>query len=333
MIPTERGKFLDHGMVFPYPTGHNWRTTVQNIENKAEANNLILIRQALSATIRTMRSVRKCTAYLSKKSRTHSCEDHLRALPRTLHEAMKGEDALGWKAAAELEFNTLTEMGVIDHNYSYDDLRDIGVNTTPIPMSVALTNKYVGSTFDRHKVRMCVAGHKYNLQKGVHFDNVFAAAPNQNTARLLSTMTVDMKLKRKSWDISLAYCWADLPEGELIALRYPKGYERTDKKTGKPLFMVLRKNCYGHPAAAKQWSEHRDTFIMDAFDKDGWTCSKSTYDPCLFYARRGPNDIHPDNICTTYDLDGNLDRNKRPYQEEVWMSIHTDDCDAVGTTK
>ena len=123
------------------------------------------------------------------------------------------------------------------------------------------------------------------MQKGVHYDDVFSPAPNQNTARVMAAMTVDMGLHRKAWDISLAYCWADLPPGKLIALKYPKSYERVDDK-GQPLYMILRKNCYGHPAASKAWGEHRDAFMMDAFNKDGWTIHKCVYDPCLFYIQR-----------------------------------------------
>ena len=92
---------------------------------------------------------------------------------------------------------------------------------------------------------MTVSGHKYNMQSSVHYDGVFTPAPNKNTLRLLSAMHVQMHLKCKSFDISLAYCWADLPLGKLIALKYPNGYER-NSPTGEPLYnvMVMRKNCY-----------------------------------------------------------------------------------------
>ena len=95
---------------------------------------------------------------------------------------------------------------------------------------------------------MVIAGHKYNLTKGVHYDEVFAAAPNQNTGRLLGALMVAMGLYRKSWDIKLAYCNADLPKERYLAVQYPKGYERYDKAsvTGNaPLYIVVRKNSYG----------------------------------------------------------------------------------------
>ena len=209
-------------------------------------------------------------------------------LPKTLAQSWVGEDADAWREAAELEFNTLTNMGVLDHNYSAEDLLQAGVETTPIPMRVVLDNKYGGEgEFLKHKVRMTVSGHKYNMQKGVHYDDVYAPAPNQNTSRLLSALHVQMHLKRKSFDISLAYCWADLPPGKLIALKYPKGYERKGPD-GKDLYMVMRKNCYGHPAASKAWSEHRNEFVMKEFNKPGWEIHRCTYDPCLFYIKKDP---------------------------------------------
>ena len=43
--------------------------------------------------------------------------------------------------------------------------------------------------------------------------------------------------------------------------------------------MVLRKNIYGHPAAGKQWAETRDAYILERFNRPGWTCTRSIYDP------------------------------------------------------
>ena len=157
-----------------------------------------------------------------------------------------------------------------------------------------------------------------------------------------------MRLQRKAWDISLAYCWAPLPAGKLIALKYPKGYERKDNK-GNPLYMIMRKNCYGHPAASKAWSDHRDQFLMERFSRPGWSITKCTYDPCLFYVQKDPklcstskdgittwkSKTNPDTRISSdvkFDDKGILDPTYRPASGEAWISIHTDDCDAVGTS-
>ena len=82
------------------------------------------------------------------------------------------------------------------------------------------------------------------MKKGVDYDEVFAPSPNQNTARALCAMTVAMGLQRMAWDIKLAYWWADLPDNRLVALKYPKGYERTQDIPGtngetEPEYIIL----------------------------------------------------------------------------------------------
>ena len=130
-----------------------------------------------------------------------------------------------WKAAVE-EFEGLTELGVFDHDYTRDMLHDIGVRDV-VPLSVVLDHKYgAAGLVDRLKVRMAVAGHKGNLRKGEHFDKTFAATPNSNSMRLMQALLVYHKWLRRSFDIKQAYCWAEIPEDELIAVRYPKGFER-----------------------------------------------------------------------------------------------------------
>jgi len=335
-IPVTRGQYLTIGMKFPYPTGNNWHVICDGIEGGHEAR--LNPRRAMRTEYLRMRKHRGHREAVHRAHRTRALEamckeNSTKPIPKTLKDAFQTEDAEGWAAAADLEFNTLTSMGVISHNHTLDELQcKFGIETSPINMRVVLDNKYKDGVFERHKVRMCVAGHKYNMQKGVHYDDVFSPAPNQNVARVLGAMTADMDLKRKSWDISLAYCWADLPPGKLIALRYPKGYERKCPKTSQEMYMILRKNCYGHPAAAKAWGDHRDAFLMETFNKNGWKIHKCTYDPCLFYIQRGIHE-EPPSKTGIFFKGGHLDRRYRPADEEAWVSIHTDDCDAYGTTQ
>ena len=116
-----------------------------------------------------------------------------------------------------------------------------------------------------------------------------------------------------------------MPKDQLLALQYPKGYERYEENglgEPKPLYIVLRKNCYGVPNAGRIWSHHRDSWMMEHFNRDGWTCHKCTYDPTLFYITRNRITIDPKDVTKT----------RRPAKEEAWISIHTDDCDGFGTS-
>ena len=73
--------------------------------------------------------------------------------------------------------------------------------------------------------------------------------------------------------------------------------------------MLLQKNIYGHPAAGKMWAEHRDAFVLSRFNEKGYTCTRSTYDPTMFYIV------------------------KESTNEHVWLSIYVDDCDCIGSSK
>ena len=115
---------------------------------------------------------------LGAKRRIKAVEQGMRACPKNLKEAFAGPDGPGWQAAAKLEFDTLTEMGVFDHNYTLKEVRKCGIKKDPINISVALDNKYQDGVFERHKVRMAVAGHKYNMTKGIDYEEVFAQRPH-----------------------------------------------------------------------------------------------------------------------------------------------------------
>jgi hypothetical protein len=297
-----------------------------------------LMNSAMAYAVRWIRGMKLNTKYahgakLSKRKTDPQADALITSLtkvPKNLKDAFQTGESIGWKEAAELEMSTLTEMGVFDHGYTMDELIKAGCTKDPINISVVLTNKFNDGIFDRHKVRMAVAGHKYNMTKGVDYDEVFAPSPNQNTARALCAMAVAMGLQRMAWDIKLAYCWADLPDDRLVALKYPKGYERDREIPGsggrrEPEYIILRKNCYGLPAAGKTWADHRDKYMNERFNShdEKLQCQQCIYDPCLFYITRG------DRIRTDDQVTNDL----RPYAEEAWISIHTDDCDAYGTSK
>ena len=52
--------------------------------------------------------------------------------------------------------------------------------------------------------------------------------------------------------------WADLSKGELIALKYPEGFKEYDPVTGEELYIIMRKNLYGHPSAGRTFAEQRN---------------------------------------------------------------------------
>ena len=134
---------------------------------------------------------------------------------------------------------------------------------------------------NRYKTRMALAGHRGNMQPGVHFDRTYSSTPVQNSTKILQALMVRLKLSRSAFDIKQAYCQAGLPEDQKIAVRYPEGFRRYSE-SGQELFIILKRNLYGHPAAGWIWDKERNTHIMEIFNKDGWPCKRCIKEPCLF---------------------------------------------------
>ena len=248
--------------------------------------------------------------------------------PKTIIEALMGDRAEEWVASIHSEFKGLCDQGVFSHDWTLDDLHEAGIRGKPIPCSIALTHKYKDGILTRLKTRICIAGHRGNVTRGIHYHEVFSPSPVQHTEKLLQAMRVHLHLQNLAWDIKQAYTWAPLPKGERVAVIYPDGFKRTNAQ-GDELYLVLERNLYGMPSASRGWGQHRDKFILRHFNLKGWSCSQSVHDPCLFVI-----DKHADGKCidapppevpdATLDLPSNIHRS--------WILIHTDDCDAYGTS-
>jgi len=162
----------------------------------------------------------------------------------------------------------------------------------------------------KRKTRMAVQGHPGNMQKGVHYDKTFSATPQEASSRLLCALVVYFSLFRAAFDITKAFCWAEVPDGDQIALEYPEGYKRYTAD-GEPMYMILRKNLYGHPAAGRQYGKQRDQTLLQRFNQDGWTCERARMDPCMF----------------------KISRNYQGAEQWLLLLVHVDDCDIAGTTQ
>jgi hypothetical protein len=234
--------------------------------------------------------------------------------PRNTQEALE-RDPEGWCESIHEEIDPLIKMGVLDEGpngagYTKAQLLEEGIDITirkAVFVGLYHTHKFdKEGDVDRLKTRCALKGHKGNMQRGIHYGETFTPTPKEDTARLLIALMCLYNLFQMTGDIVKAYCWAPMPPGALIAIRYPPGLKKFDPSTGEELYMIMRKNLYGHPAAGRSWGKLRDSEIIKYFNQDGWTCTQCESDPCLFYFLR----------------DG------------AWalMSIHTDDMDAVGTT-
>ena len=226
--------------------------------------------------------------------------------PKSFKTMLTRADREEWAKATLKELDSLDSLGVLDHDHTLEEIRKQGIKHSPVPMMLIYDAKYKpDGTFDKFKARDVVCGHKGFMRQGEHFTTTFSAAPSLVTTRLLQVLHVALKLKRKAWDIATAYLWAPCRENERIPIRYPVGLRRYDKKTGEELYAILKKNCYGMPQADRRYSQLRDSFILERFNKDGWSVKKARMDPCLFIFQS-------------------------PKGKTTYVSIHTDDCEGVG---
>ena len=192
--------------------------------------------------------------------------------PQSITKALRSEDraeAFKWLESINSEWDGLCKLGVLDHNYTSKQLREAGITTKPIPFSVSLKYKFdEQGEVSRYKTRMALAGHRGNMQPGVHFDRTHSSTPVQHSTKILQALMVRLKLCRLAFDIKQAYCQAGLPADQKIAVRYPEGFRRYTA-SGEELFMILKRNLYGHPAAGRIWEKERNAHIMEVLNKDG----------------------------------------------------------------
>ena len=360
-IPRDRGSYLQEGISLPKPSGSKWREIIASkMSNTDERDRQRLekelIEQALQATLNQIRmeaclgnknlpdfkAMGKARARV-KAQRDKAIAQGQMAPPRTMGEAFD-HPTMGhlWADAAYDEWEGLTKLGVIKHGYTLQQIQDMGI-PPPIPMSVGFVIKTKNNIFERCKVRCCLAGHSGNMKRGIHYEETFAASPNQHSMRLLQALLVKHKWYRKSFDIKQAYLHAPLDKSQYVSIKYPKGFEQfetdehgeeilNDRGHRIPLYGIIVRNIYGHPAASRGWNKHRDAFILKQFNRDvtvpnpnptpqsptityRWTCTRPLMDPCLFKFTRSI--LTPDGKLTS--------------TSESIALIYTDDVDMIGS--
>jgi len=350
ILGTEVYQKVRTGLTLPYPTGHEWiklcesgsrkqrrayhvdcdedEDAVDAVEQWIEEQvccqnqfvaaggrfcfNIEKSKEVIACSLEARRPIKDVQA--AKKKRVKAVAAGQKPAPKNIKEALYGDDAEKWTKSLGNEFWGLVDMGVIELGFTKSELLAEGIDTdvTPVvPVGMYFEHKHDSQgEVNKHKARSAIQGHPGNMQKGVHYKETFSATPRENTARMMCALVVLLNLSRRAFDITKAFCWAKLPPGELIALGYPPGFKKFHSVTGEELFMILRKNLYGHPAAGRTFSLARNKVLMEKFNTDGWTCRRTRSDPCLFVISKVYHGV----------------------MEWCWMLAHVDDCDIIGTT-
>ena len=241
-----------------------------------------------------------------KKKRGKAALGDQTAPPSSVRQALESDQGQEWARSMASEMDGLTKMGVLIHDKTRGDLHAEGILSQPVPMGI-----YFDIKLNQHgeqiklKSRAAIQGHPGNMQRGIHFFETYAATPQPETASVMMALAVQLNLKRRSWDIEKAYCWANIPRNERMAIKHPDGFKRFHPETNEELFMILMKNLYGDPAAGRRWSTQRDEKLLSTFSHQGWSIKRTIMDPCLFFIKNA--------------------------DQFMLLSIHTDDCDAVAS--
>ena len=138
MLPMRRRQCVKPDLHFIPPTGANWEVMLvdhaHKIRNTSSREVKQLLNSAMAQAIRWMRGIKLNTKYahgakLSNRKtgpQAETLKKPLTQVLKTLKDAFTTAESVGWKEAAELEMNTLTEMGVFDHGYTLDELMKAG---------------------------------------------------------------------------------------------------------------------------------------------------------------------------------------------------------------
>lgn len=334
----EQGKhkqkaYLRPGLKMIPPHGADWRAMLKakNLK-RSELNRMRVIQAnaAITKEIETTRHAIKSASSIADSLRqqpianttvtVHAAKKRQKAgdtavgkqPPRSITKALRDADlteAFKWLDSINAEWEGLSELGVLEHGYTRAQLHQEGITSNPIPFSVCLTYKYdKDGNINRYKTRMALAGHPGNMKQGIHYDKTYSSTPIQHTIKVMQAIMVSLKLKRLTFDIKMAYCKADIPEEYKIAVRYPDGLRRFQPETGEELFMILRRNLYGHPAAGRLWEKERNKVLNELFNCGPWSIKRSRKDPCLYLVK--------------HTSEGRVRR--------AWAMIWTDDVDLIG---
>ena len=123
----------------------------------------------------------------------------------------------------------------------------------------------------RFKARWVVKG--FTQQKGVDYDETYAAVTKATTLKLLMAIIAHCNLEAKQYDIMTAFLYAKIKDHE-IYVEQPHGFEETSNHV-----CFLQKALYGLKQSPLLWFEELTKFLIS----EGYAPLKQ--DPCIFQHR------------------------------------------------
>ena len=326
-----RSKF-DRGVKFPIPGGKNWKDIqdkhrrLSNAQNKDYVDVQSAESEYIEVANRMMHETKvqrwhdgetAALRYLERASRMDAATPLSGDMekyvdkdtgkikePKTMKEALLRPDAEMWDSAISKEMESIRDLGVLSYGHTLASLKRDGYTKSPVPAGLLFNVKYhPDGLLDKYKSRFVQKGHPGNMVHGVHYHEVFAAAPKLVSTRILQGLRVTKGWHSLPFDICVAFLHADTRKGEQYPIRMPVGL-RTYDENGVEEYCLLEKNLYGSPVAPRRFGKMRDDFILSHFNENGWTAQRMRADPCMF-------------------------KITSPEGFDTFMVIHTDDVDQV----
>ena len=174
------------------------------------------------------------------------------------------------------------------------------------------------------------------MKKDVHYSVVFAPSPALATTRLIQAYAVGHSKYRFGFDVDQAFLHAESTPQEQIAIRFADGI-REYNENGEELYGLLLKNIYGSPTASRNWTRHRDNFMLNVMNKQlNWQVEQMKYDPCLFKITtdQGRNMlivVHTDDVDGVCDDPRDAEIFQDAFDKEFGVSRATRGCDVSGS--
>jgi hypothetical protein len=160
---------------------------------------------------------------------------------------LKSDESKSWVESIAAELQAHTKNGTYT-------LCDLPPGEESIGSRFVFAKKYdEKGVLKRHKCRFVAQG--FNQVEGVHFFETFAPTLNLTTFRMFLSFVVNKAGGNfQAMDVNTAFLIPELPEGEVLYMRPPKGFE----KVCKLLFeegqvMKLHKCIYGLKQASRYW--------------------------------------------------------------------------------
>lgn len=188
-------------------------------------------------------------------------------VPATYDEAVKGDEAPLWRAAAQREIDACESQ----QTWTVVKRDTLGRDANVLPVKWVFKKKIDKSgVVVQHKARITPKG--FRQKAGVDYFEVFAHTGKYKTLRVVLAIAAAQDLELNQLDVPTAFVRAPLEE--TVYMELPDGF------TQPGMVCKLERSLYGLKQSPRNWNKLLSSFIVNEMQ---WSACVS--DPCLFFRR------------------------------------------------